>query len=397
MADDSDLFEFNPGGAFIQSSNDGIIEDIFNANEDLFLHEDHTLDIEQEGEPEGGDELAELTPLTTSDTTPLLTRKIEFSSYLPEYPETHEDGFTYVEMWKRNKTTRGEAQENAISVWQGVQKRFEAKKACADQDASCSPKLKLSGYAVNLIYKALVHCSVYSARAPEVIMSEIFELVRRMQNPDLTLATFLKSKALSDFCLTYNKQSITQINKSFTNMDRIAAIIKKAKLLNFPEGQDFNGVLFEWNHPEEGHEYIQNIYQDEDGTIMIICFLEKQAQLLLEFDSFEIDMSYKRIKSKQFNEVVFAKFLQAHNKVFTLLRVFTNKESPHGYQLLFERVFATISRVLQKPVNFFYLHRRGFKAIVMDMDAKQMTASIQKAEALNFNYEILLSSVESIL
>ncbi|EFE35776.1 uncharacterized protein ARB_04710 [Trichophyton benhamiae CBS 112371] len=177
MADDSDLFEFNPGGAFIQSSNDGIIEDIFNANEDLFLHEDHTLDIEQEGEPEGGDELAELTPLTTSDTTPLLTRKIEFSSYLPEYPETHEDGFTYViqfssrraiptktmnspflntmvfrhkysctgvkiceylaselanysftslseaelyqyqEMWKRNKTTRGEAQENAIRYY----------------------------------------------------------------------------------------------------------------------------------------------------------------------------------------------------------------------------------------------------------------------------------------
>jgi hypothetical protein len=47
---------------------------------------------------------------------------------------------------------------------------------------------------------------------------------------------------------------------------------------------------------------------------MIICLLREQAELLLTLSSFEIDMSYKRIKSKKMNEVVFATYLSQHGK-----------------------------------------------------------------------------------
>lgn len=59
--------------------------------------------------------------------------------------------------------------------------------------------------------------------------------------------------------------------------------------------------------------------------------------------------------------------------VFTLLRVFINQESTESYRLLFQQVFSLVSEVCERPVLFHYLHDSGIKAIVVDMDAKQMS------------------------
>jgi len=100
-------------------------------------------------------------------------------------------------------------------------------------------------------------------------------------------------------------------------------------------------------------------------------------------------MSYKRVKGA-FNEVIFATFLPDHNKgellilklvpelvltslVFTLLRVFINQETAESYRLLFQQVFSLVSEVCGRPVKFHYLHNSGIKAVVVDMDAKQMS------------------------
>jgi len=47
---------------------------------------------------------------------------------------------------------------------------------------------------------------------------------------------------------------------------------------------------------------------------MIICVFKEQARLLLTLASFEVGMSYKRIKSSKMNEVVFATYLPEHGK-----------------------------------------------------------------------------------
>jgi hypothetical protein len=47
---------------------------------------------------------------------------------------------------------------------------------------------------------------------------------------------------------------------------------------------------------------------------MIICFFKEQAKLLIDQISFEVDMSFKRIRQKDLNEIIFASYLEAHGK-----------------------------------------------------------------------------------
>jgi hypothetical protein len=42
---------------------------------------------------------------------------------------------------------------------------------------------------------------------------------------------------------------------------------------------------------------------------MVLCAFKEQIQLLSQLSSFEVDMSYKRIRSKDINKVLFATFL----------------------------------------------------------------------------------------
>ena len=47
---------------------------------------------------------------------------------------------------------------------------------------------------------------------------------------------------------------------------------------------------------------------------MIICGLKKQFELLQTLSSFEVDMSFKRLKKVGLNEVLFAVYLQPEGK-----------------------------------------------------------------------------------
>ena len=47
---------------------------------------------------------------------------------------------------------------------------------------------------------------------------------------------------------------------------------------------------------------------------MIICGLKEQITLLASLESFEIDMSYKRVRADGLGEVIFAVFLEKHGK-----------------------------------------------------------------------------------
>jgi hypothetical protein len=47
---------------------------------------------------------------------------------------------------------------------------------------------------------------------------------------------------------------------------------------------------------------------------MVLCAYKDQIQLLAKLSSFEVDMSFKRIRSKDMNEVLFATFLPDQSK-----------------------------------------------------------------------------------
>ncbi|EAA67000.1 hypothetical protein AN8575.2 [Aspergillus nidulans FGSC A4] len=185
-------------------------------------------------------------------------------------------------------------------------------------------------------------------------------------------AQFLRSPQLEAFCEQYNTSTLAEIHISFCNKDRISAILQKQRLLAYPNGQDIDGVIFLQQSNQHIKDYIQETYHDSEGT-MVICAYREQIQLLAQLSSFEVDMSYKRIRTKDINEVLFATFLPDQCKVITLLRVFTSDDSTRGYYLLFKRVFTLVQKLTQTPVLFDPIHGSGIYGIIMDMDSKLYT------------------------
>ncbi|EGE86700.2 hypothetical protein BDDG_09650, partial [Blastomyces dermatitidis ATCC 18188] len=207
-------------------------------------------------------------------------------------------------------------------------------------------------------------------------MNRILTLIQEMREPNMTLSFFLKSPALQKFCDEYNSQSLAEIHISFTNMNRFRAILQKQQLLSFPAGQDYNEVLFQLDQNSALKDYVQNIHQNEED-LMIICMLKEQAALLLSLSSFEVDMSYKHIKSSKMNEVIFATYLPQHGKIITLCRIFTEQENPERYYHLFQQTFAVVQKLQNQSVSFDYLHELKIQAIIVDMCTKQMTGLAQ--------------------
>lgn len=58
--------------------------------------------------------------------------------------------------------------------------------------------------------------------------------------------------------------------------------------------------------------------------------------------------------------------------VITLLRVLFNREDADGYEMLFHEVYKVVSEVAGREMQFHYIHGRGIKSIVVDMDRGQM-------------------------
>ncbi|THC91582.1 hypothetical protein EYZ11_008950 [Aspergillus tanneri] len=168
----------------------------------------------------------------------------------------------------------------------------------------------------------------------------------------------------------YSTGSRPKFDYSFCNKDRIATIIQKQRLLSYPNGQDINGLIFLQEIDQHVKDYIQEVYHDSQGT-MVLCGFKEQIQLLAQLTSFEVDMSYKRLRSKEMNKVLFATFLPDQCKIITLLRVFTTEDSTEGYYLLFKRVFALVQKISRKPVHFDPIHGTGIYGIIVDMDSKQ--------------------------
>ncbi|KAA8646684.1 uncharacterized protein ATNIH1004_005359 [Aspergillus tanneri] len=191
-------------------------------------------------------------------------------------------------------------------------------------------------------------------KAPPELIADIRELIQSLQNPDLTLSSFLRSPELQALCQRYDVNHITDLHQSFVNMDRFALIIQKAKLILYPEGQGLMGLQWMRNRRPEIKDYVREVFQDGD-TIIIICALDSQLHLLQSVSSFEIDMGWKRLRSNNLKEVVFAIMSRDHGKIITLLRV-----------------LSIVKMLKGQPLRFKYLHGSGIRSIIADMDRGQM-------------------------
>ncbi|KAJ5198717.1 uncharacterized protein N7498_007834 [Penicillium cinerascens] len=128
-------------------------------------------------------------------------------------------------------------------------------------------------------------------------------------------------------------------------------------------------------------QYVRETHHRLDGTF-IFCAFHTQLVYLTSLDAIEVDMSYKRVKGVM-NEVIFATMLPEHRKIFTLCRVFTDKENPTAYKFIFQRVFELVSQAIQKPIRFESIHSEGIKAIVGDIYPNQMCGAVIKSRFID--------------
>ncbi|OBT75678.1 hypothetical protein VF21_05187 [Pseudogymnoascus sp. 05NY08] len=270
------------------------------------------------------EEELETTTVISSDVSDKATRvmKVNYATDLPEYPETSENGVAYI---INTSSMTEEAVEVMCNNVQYCHKRLQPPKP--------------------------THCSV-------------------LNNAYWTL---LKNPALQSFYEHWNGKSLSDVHKSLINLDKISFILRKQQLLNYPYGQHLIGVQHEWDvsHKNKPNSYIKDLILNEEN-FMAVCFYTEAAKVLLNRDSFEIDMTFKRIKASEINEVVFAAFLPELNKVMTFVRVFVNQESTEMYTQLFHTVFNAIAKETGQRIQWKHLHQSGFGGIVMDMDSKQM-------------------------
>jgi hypothetical protein len=99
-------------------------------------------------------------------------------------------------------------------------------------------------------------------KIPIQYCTEIFSILRRINNPTLTtgkcirnafkiyskyiLAGLLKHPDLQAFCQKYNGQTLSTIHKSFANQDKISAMITKWRVGFYPKGTSVPAVLHEF-------------------------------------------------------------------------------------------------------------------------------------------------------
>lgn len=123
---------------------------------------------------------------------------------------------------------------------------------------------------------------------------------------------------------------------------------------------------------------------------MIICFLQAQARHFVKRESFQVDMSFKRIRERDMNEVTFAGLLRDEGTstltsiatrstaklivlVITFARAYIQGEDAAVHQLLFERLFNLLDQKVNCQVKWHHLHSgEGFQAVIMDMGPGQL-------------------------
>ncbi|KFY25698.1 hypothetical protein V491_01634, partial [Pseudogymnoascus sp. VKM F-3775] len=374
------------------------------------------------------EEELETTTVISSDASDKATRvmKVNYATDLPEYPETSENGVAYiintssmseeaVEVMCNNHSTPANYHffrpipATLYSELAFIQERLNgtitaSNELCAviEQNSTrrqhcgvdhfqgcgklihqnCNVQFRLfrpydlidCPYIIWTSHGVHCHPPPPPSRTPQQLVNSLLTVIKKINDPSLTTRTLLKNPALQSFYEQWNGKSLSDVHKSLINLDKISFILRKQQLLNYPFGQHLIGVQHEWDvsHKNKPNSYIKELILNEEN-FMAVCFYTEAAKVLLKRDSFELDMTFKRIKASDINEVVFAAFLPELNKVMTFVRVFVNQESTEMYTSLFHTVFNAIAKETGQRIQWKHLHQSGFGSVVMDMDSKQMS------------------------
>ncbi|CAG8564208.1 11696_t:CDS:10 [Dentiscutata heterogama] len=159
---------------------------------------------------------------------------------------------------------------------------------------------------------------------------------------------------------------LSSLHPSLNNQSRLTYLIEKNKRSKYPFGQDIIGVAHELLKQKKLPDpYIRSVRFLDDGQYLVLCARKEQAELLSQSSYIEIDMAFKRIHGVT-NEWEVCAYVHRYQKVLVFARIFTNFQSARAYQYLFEDLFDTVEKDMEKPFEFQHIHGRRLGCIIAD-------------------------------
>ncbi|CAG8743333.1 23182_t:CDS:10, partial [Gigaspora rosea] len=177
----------------------------------------------------------------------------------------------------------------------------------------------------------------------------------------IILEKLFKGKSVTHF----GKDLYTEIHASLNNLDKLRYLVNKAQQKQFPFGQGLLGIATEfWNGNKEFNGYLQEIGTFNDGSLIINA---EQAIAWKNSEYFQIDMVFKRVHG-EINEFEVNSYCENYNQSITYARVYTNGLSAEIYYRIFTSLWNYIKILTNESPTFYYIHNKGWKCILGDLD-----------------------------
>ncbi|GBB98485.1 hypothetical protein RclHR1_03240010 [Rhizophagus clarus] len=181
-------------------------------------------------------------------------------------------------------------------------------------------------------------------RTPNNIKDNLQIMIKEaIENDDVvTFGSIIQGNMLKAY---FNKETLQEIHISLNNIDRLRYLVAKTYKNLYPFGQHILGVFQSvYSKQFDLHNYVHKIDFFGDELVLVICILEKQAQLLQHLECFQINLSFKHVKG-DINEFEINSYNDYHN-----LNLY-NVKSSEGYYRLFITLFDVIKQLTGKPIQ----------------------------------------------
>ena len=137
------------------------------------------------------------------------------------------------------------------------------KHTCSVQFILFSPlDLNITPYLIWISIGEHTHPPPPPTRTPLMYAQDITNVIRRIQSPELTtgiyfesilnllliyLAGLLKHPEMQRFCELHQGTTVIDVHQSFANLDKIAALLAKERILQYPHGTGIPAVQHEFD------------------------------------------------------------------------------------------------------------------------------------------------------
>ncbi|KAF8192359.1 hypothetical protein K438DRAFT_1590458 [Mycena galopus ATCC 62051] len=219
-------------------------------------------------------------------------------------------------------------------------------------------------------------------KTPPKIRSEIFKLLESVVEdlPDMTPRAFLRHPVV----LTYLKgkfpevpnPTLSHLHSSLANRSHVDSYIKQAKVMHFPKGTDWKGVLYRKEYQDANMDpkdhYIRSILDLDDNTLpdheedeppnpshnkrtkIIICMSPEGSRRLRAAQYLQSDIGFKRIVG--FMEFELACMDRDANTSVIFCWIYLNRQTAAAHLRIFQEIEAIVHRDTGACLRWRHLH-----------------------------------------